>query len=71
MTASREALLDVLAEELHAEPPLGCPILGILASGANAVAIGATTADIDAALARRPFGLRRGVWPLTADTESL
>ena len=49
----RNALHDVLAEHVHAEPPLGCPILGALAVGADALAIGATTASLDAAPRRR------------------
>jgi len=71
--SDRAALHGALAEHVHAPPPLGCPILGILAVGADGLAIGATTASLDAALARRmPAGFaRRGTWPLAAASEDL
>ena len=48
-----DALHDVLADHLDAAPPLGCDVLGIMALGSDAFAIGATTASLDAAIRRR------------------
>lgn len=58
-------LLDVLVAAERDPHPCGCVLLHALRIGDAARAIGASTADLDAARAR--VGLsRRGMWPLTA-----